>query len=125
MTDTPDKLPALEAMAWMYEHNGSAVVRTFPASKFTVRGAKETPLTDMNRADEIISEKDAEIARMREALTPSGATKAAYHGDFSFSIDLWDDDAECEVSHKVYVPWDTVKQIMKAISERAALNEEG
>lgn len=64
----------------------------------------------------------AEIVRLREALEPSGNTKAAYIGEFSFYIPLQDDEGE-EVLHKVYVPWDITKEIMKAISDRAALQE--
>lgn len=61
------------------------------------------------------------VERLTEAVTPSGDTKAAYHGEFSFNIEEWDDDAACERIRKVYVPWDTVKQIMAAIKARAAL----
>lgn len=60
-------------------------------------------------------------AELVEALTPSGATKAAYHGEFSFSLRRFDEFGE-EYSEKVYVPWTTVKEIMAAIRERAALS---
>lgn len=69
-----------------------------------------------------VERKDAEIARLREALTPSGATKAAYHGEFAFHENIPDEDGN-DVLHLVYVPWDTVKKIMAAISARA--HEEG
>ena len=64
-----------------------------------------------------------ENERMREAITPSGATKAAYHGEFHFETEAGVSDAGIEQYRKVYVPWDTVKQIMAAIRARAALKE--
>lgn len=64
--------------------------------------------------------KDAEIERLREALTPSGETKAAYHGEFKFFTTSIDDFGD-EVFTATYVPWDTVKDIMSAIRSRADL----
>lgn len=63
--------------------------------------------------DRIVAEKDAEIARLREALTPSAETKAAY----------WS-EVECDCPTETwrhYVPWTSIKQIMKMIRARAAL----
>lgn len=85
----------------------------------TSNGRKDVEL-DAARAD--LQQANREIARLREALEPSGDTKAAYIGEFSFYIPLQDDEGE-EVLHKVYVPWDITKEIMKAISNRAALQE--
>ncbi len=75
----------------------------------------------------------AENERLTEALTPSGDTKAAYWGEFSFhreqrveSDDDDDDDAWETVS--LSVPWTVIKEIMAAIRARAALaatNPEG
>lgn len=63
-----------------------------------------------------------DVERLREALAPSGATKAAYHGEFSFRLfEGVGDDGE-DMYRKVYVPWDTVKEIMAAIRARAALS---
>lgn len=56
---------------------------------------------------------------LREALTPSGSTKAAYIGEFSFAIECADEDGEPS-SMLVQVPWNTIKEIMAAISTRAA-----
>ena len=71
------------------------------------------------------TERSSENARLREALTPSGHTKAAYHGEFDFNITdtVFDPDAEefIEVQRKIYVPWTTVKEIMAAILARAVL----
>ena len=63
--------------------------------------------------DRIVAEKDAEIARLRDALTPSAETKAAY----------WS-EVECDCPTETwrhYVPWTSIKQIMKMIRARAAL----
>jgi hypothetical protein len=62
----------------------------------------------------------AEIARIREALTPSGDTKAAYMGEFSFGLTRTDEAGD-EYTEKVYVPWTAIKEIMAAIRERAHL----
>lgn len=53
-----------------------------------------------------------------EALTPSGDTKAEYIGEFRFTTSFVNDDGD-EEAVDVTVPWDTTKQIMKAIRERA------
>lgn len=66
-----------------------------------------------------LTAKDAEIAALTEALTPSGDTKAEYIGEFSFPVCHLDEDGE-EVWHPTPVPWDTIKEIMAAISARAA-----
>lgn len=58
----------------------------------------------------------------QEALTPSGDTKADYHGEFSFTIPQAQEDEfgeAIEVQQRVYVPWTTVKEIMAAILKRA------
>jgi hypothetical protein len=64
---------------------------------------------------------EAKLAEAVEALTPSAATKAAYHGEFSFELYEGVSDAGIDQHRKVYVPWDTVKQIMAAIRARAAI----
>lgn len=61
-----------------------------------------------------------EIARLREALTPSAETKAEYGGEFHFHIERLDDDGN-SYSEEVGVPWTTIKDIMAAILKRADL----
>ena len=68
------------------------------------------------RAEEL----EREVERLREALTPSADTKAAYIGEFHFNVIDRDEDGE-EVPRRVAVPWDTTKEIMAAIAARAAL----
>lgn len=62
----------------------------------------------------------AEIVRLREALEPSGSTKFCYMGEFSFSVSAFDDEGE-EFTQKYDVPWDTIKEIMKAIKHRVEM----
>lgn len=73
----------------------------------------------------------AERDAYRAALTPSTETKGAYMGEFQFDTEVtnpsWDEDSDEEDGEPEYliertaVPWDTIKQIMAAISARAAL----
>jgi hypothetical protein len=69
-----------------------------------------------------LEEAEAENARLREALTPSAATKAAYIGEFSFDIvsgmNCHGEEPE-EIYRSVMVPWTTIKEIMAAIRARA------
>ena len=62
-------------------------------------------------------------AALDKALTPSGDTKAAYMGEFSFDVRESRYDEETgeliEEGRKVYVPWTTIKEIMAAIRSRA------
>ena len=71
---------------------------------------------------------EAATAKAVEALTPSGDTKAAYHGEFKFQVTQWreneDPDSDDEMEEYLAdftVPWTTVKKIMAAIRARAAL----
>ena len=73
----------------------------------------------LRRAESAEAERD----RLREALAPSGATNAAYLGEFHFSQTMIGDDGN-DVIVKTYVPWTTVKEIMAAILARAALKGE-
>ena len=84
----------------------------------------KTSFHDLNEAHlkSKIEEFRAANDNLREALTPSGGTKAAYIGEFSFAIDDCDEDGE-ECSRNVVVPWTTVKEIMAAIAARANRKE--
>lgn len=64
---------------------------------------------------------EAENARLREALTPSGDTKAAYMGEFKFSDVVAHDNEGNPIYGNTYVPWTTIKEIMAAIQDRADL----
>ncbi|MBO9194300.1 hypothetical protein J5277_09300 [Rhizobium sp. 16-449-1b] len=84
----------------------------------------KTSFHDLNEAHlrGKITELQAANDNLREALTPSGSTKAAYHGEFKFSQTAVDEDGD-EYSYSVYVPWTTVKEIMAAIAKRAGIKE--
>lgn len=78
-------------------------------------------------ANPLPPDREAAIRReaLEEALTPSGDTKAAYMGEFKFGIAVteYDEDEEqyVEVHRDIPVPWDTIKQIMNAIRDRALI----
>jgi hypothetical protein len=63
------------------------------------------------------------IRDLEDALTPSAATKAAYIGEFSFHIELEDDEG-ATVPQKIMVPWGSIKEIMAAIRARALQERE-
>ncbi|OHE63869.1 MAG: hypothetical protein A2001_01525 [Treponema sp. GWC1_61_84] len=67
-----------------------------------------------------LADLETQVERMREALTPSEHTKYAYIGEFSFPVHQLDEDGN-EVTTMQAVPWTTVKEIMAAIRNRAAL----
>lgn len=67
-------------------------------------------------------EAAVKLSALTEALTPSGhegGTKGEYHGEFSFGIMEMDEEGD-EHTRQELVPWTVVKDIMKAIHERAA-----
>lgn len=69
-----------------------------------------------------VSMMQRENARLREALTPSAETKAEYIGEFHFAVDDTDEEGH-ERPRKVTVPWDTTKDIMRAILARAGVEK--
>ena len=79
--------------------------------------------TDLT-APEAVERLEAENARLREALTPSGDTKAAYIGEFSIAFPLRDEDGD-EYTMSINIPWTIIKEIMAAIRARAALRDMG
>jgi hypothetical protein len=109
MTDTPDTSPeAVERfdLEQPTEHMGSASMDPAPGYGDWVRYSDYVALS---------AERDAlkaENARLREALTPSGDTKADYIGE------IIDPDTGKSVS------WTAIKMIMKMIAARAALQKD-
>jgi hypothetical protein len=81
------------------------------------------PIDGLDEAAATITRLTAENERLRGAVTPSGYTKAAYMGEFSFDVMFPspDEDDDEPVSHPVPVPWDTIKEIMTAIAARSTL----
>ena len=72
--------------------------------------------------DARIAELETENARLREALTPSLNTKAAFMGEFA--IDVVEQVNGHEKLRKVQIPWTSIKEVMAAITSRAALSPE-
>jgi len=81
-----------------------------------------------------IKELEETVAKLEEALTPSGNTKAVYSGEFEFSIEescgcnlheheCPDCQGEGTISRKVMIPWTNIKDIMKAIYNRADISD--
>jgi hypothetical protein len=75
---------------------------------------------ELAQASAKLVEQQNEIERLKAALTPSAETKAAYWGEFSFSLCVGEEDGE-EMFERITVPWTTVKEIMAAILARAEL----
>lgn len=66
-------------------------------------------------AEARVTALEAEKAGLVKAVTPSPETKAAYIGEFHFNWTVWDPTGEEQITHRVQVPWATIKQIMSAI----------
>ena len=81
-----------------------------------------TPITvtDAPAGMRLVAAEDYD--RLREALTPSAETKAAYMHEFRMTIPGVGDDG-AEYTRTVNIPWTTIKEIMAAIRNRA--NNEG
>lgn len=67
----------------------------------------------------LLSDRDARIAALCEALTPSPETKAAYMGEVVLETISDDDEDGLPVSVTRYVPWTAIKDVMRMISRRA------
>lgn len=86
---------------------------------------EDAALASKTAIDPVTVERD----KLFEALTPSGDTKAAYLGEFKFNVEIENvdfEEDEDESDHNprtlmmpVYVPWTTIKDIMKTIRIRA------
>lgn len=83
-----------------------------------IERAEENILAALKRVVWLEAWAKQQVAAFEEALTPSGATKAAYIGEFHFNF-RWTDEEGDEQSDKVDVPWTAVKEIMAAIARRA------
>lgn len=65
-----------------------------------------------------IPERESSDQAFIEALTPSGATKAAYLGEFKYGVERFDENGDA-YPVEYTVPWTTIKEIMAAILRRA------
>ena len=66
-----------------------------------------------------LEKAEARVRALEEAVTPSAEPKAAYMGEFEFTI-RETTAVDVEWTRYVPVPWTTIKEIMKAIRDRAA-----
>ncbi|MGE4193048.1 MAG: hypothetical protein AB7E51_06645 [Pseudodesulfovibrio sp.] len=73
---------------------------------------------DNEEAMLIAHDLKAENERLREALTPSTETKQEYFGNFDAYITDVDEDGN-DITRKVIIGWDSIKDIMGAIKKRA------
>ena len=69
-----------------------------------------------------LADAEARIATLEAALSPNSETKAAYSGEFAFATNRYDSKGN-EYTEMVVVPWTTIKEIMAAILNRAALTD--
>lgn len=107
-------------------HQAADALATLTARVAELERERDQALDHAAMIMEACEATEAQLAKAVEALTPSGETKAAYIGEFSFMIDevvTSDDGDEVENRREVTVPWTTVKEIMAAIRARAALSE--
>lgn len=88
------------------------------------RKACREAAAELTRLKSEVEALRAENERVTEALTPSGDTKYAYMGEFSWTD--WRTDAKgVEQGYEMVVPWTTIKEIMAAIRARSALTGAG
>jgi hypothetical protein len=78
--------------------------------------------TDIARLAPSLLTALTERERLREALTPSAETKAAYIGEFKMRLHRRDECGD-EYHEDVTLSWTVIKEIMTAISNRAALSQ--
>lgn len=112
-------------------HEAAAEIERLRAENATARQAAERSTLhhiELRDAQRRRAERaEAQVAALREALTPSGDTKAEYSGEFKISFPETQYDEEegiyVDVHREIMVPWPTIKEIMKSISARAALEE--
>lgn len=86
-----------------------------------LKAARHDYHTKTREADDALASITRERDAMREALTPSADTKAAYIGEIKFSVCQGMDDDGCEIWGDVTIPWDATKATMAMIAKYAAL----
>lgn len=119
---TPDEIGELEELAltalpqWAQDEIRSARAREAVKDDESLWRFWNDKAADMARKN---SDLEAVVARLREALTPSGDTKAEYHGEFWINDEVYDEEEDEHRTIKKYIDWTTVKEIMAAILARA------
>jgi len=89
-------------------------------------GAYNREFSRAQAAEARISSLEEENKRLREALTPSGDTKAAYAGEFFERVEIvnpmfegYEDDEPETIMQRFPVSWTTIKEIMATIQAYA------
>lgn len=103
----------------------ASVIRSLTAERDEWKAEAEAHAFSLDQENKAAAQIEAERDALREALEPSGDTKAAYHGEFKFQVTQWREDDEGEQEEYLadfVVPWTTVKEIMAAIKARSALS---
>ncbi|MHA7852237.1 hypothetical protein [Roseovarius sp.] len=93
-----------------------------PEDLHFVMSHSEAVARELTRLRALVNERDALRAKLEAAvgaMTPSGDTKAAYMGKFSFPITLYHPKLG-EETRRVSVPWTCIKEIMAMIHARAS-----
>lgn len=106
----------------------AAAIKKAEVDLQTFHGIDDPEIKKLVEFSEVILVAAKAYGPMREALTPSGDTKAAYRGEFKIDVPemVENDDGEMEEHWRsIPVPWTTIKEIMAAIVARAALNPAG
>lgn len=99
-----------------------ALRATYPVGMAFAMDAIKDAADEIDRLTARVAELEAERNALKEALTPSADTKAAYIGEISFTGKYFDGDGN-EYQDKVQVPWSATKGIMAMIAARAALGK--
>lgn len=103
-----------------HEPSGTNLLNANQAEAMIRHLLHDTPSPQPGAAIEPAPDLASENERLRAALTPSAETRTAYIGEFSFLRTSTDEHGN-ELYERITVPWTTVKDIMKAIREHAAL----
>lgn len=113
-----DSVDDLSSALEQYNVKYNALAEENDSLKAELHDARMQLLVDFGKLQEACEENvalKAEVERLREALTPSGDTKAAYMGEI---------ECDCPaVTWRHDVPWVSIKAIMAMIRDRAALQE--
>ena len=66
-----------------------------------------------------LAASEQRVKALEDALTPSAETKIAFISEFSFRPSGYIANKYSDAMERVIVPWVTIKEIMKAIKQRA------
>lgn len=113
MTDAPERI-------WIHVRysEGDLVTGDFTNARDLMPNVDPKEYVRYDDHCALITAKDARIAELEAALTPSAETKTAYMDEFSVGLPVFDEYGY-EYTRKVNVPWVVIKEIMAAILAHA------